>query len=83
MEEPRILDTPGNSVRVLDCAGKAPAATALSDARSGRELLRIVARTKAAWRFPPQSMTLRAIAMPRRCSPLPGGGQKKFGVYEG
>ena len=57
---PRNCDAPGNSVRVMDCAGKAPAATALSHARAGRELLRTVARTKAAWRFPPQSRTPRA-----------------------
>ena len=47
---PRNFDVPGNSVRVMDCAGKAPAATALSDARGSCELLSTVARTEARWR---------------------------------
>jgi len=47
----RNYEPPGKSVRVMDCAGRAPAATALSPARASRELLSTVARTKAAWRF--------------------------------
>jgi hypothetical protein len=35
----------------LDCAGKAPAATALSHARASHEFLRTVARTTAGWPF--------------------------------
>jgi hypothetical protein len=49
-DAPSNYDTPGKSVPVMDCAGKAPAATALSHARTGRELLGTVVRTKAAWR---------------------------------
>jgi hypothetical protein len=68
-EEPRNPDAPGKSLRVMDCAGRAPAATALSPARASRELLRTVARTKAAWRFPPQSVTFLAIST-RLASPF-------------
>jgi len=48
MAPPRHHAAPGNPVRVMDCAGKAPAATALSPARASRELLQTGARTKAA-----------------------------------
>jgi hypothetical protein len=44
-------DAPAKPIRVMDCAGKAPAATALSPARPSRELLRTVARTKTAWHY--------------------------------
>jgi hypothetical protein len=46
-DAPRHSDAPGKSVRVLDCAGKAPAATALSRARADRKHLRPIARAKA------------------------------------
>jgi hypothetical protein len=52
------LTGPASPFSVMDCAGRAPAATALSRAHMSREFLRSVARTKAAWCFPPQSMTL-------------------------
>jgi hypothetical protein len=48
---PRNFHARGKPLRVMDCVGKAPAATALSPARASRELLKTIARTKAAWRF--------------------------------
>jgi hypothetical protein len=47
-DAPRNDDAPGKPIHVMDCAGKAPAATALSPARERHELLSTVARTKAA-----------------------------------
>jgi len=53
------------------------AATALSPALASRELLRAIARTKAAWRFrfPPQSMTIRALPTTRQGAENSGPGE--------
>ena len=50
---PRNFDAPGNSIRVMDCAGRAPASrpAGISHARTSRELFGAVARTQAAWRY--------------------------------
>jgi hypothetical protein len=54
--------------------------TALSPARASREFLKTVVRSKAAWRlrFPPQSMTFRAISK-RPASPFAAWGARAFG----